>query len=452
MPGNSSGPVVTSVVNNPARALDKKFFCSFSTERPIRPSEFVQRIPTHPFLDGLANSDRSYIVAAPTGAGKSLTLRAALCRALVYGGESTIMVADPKAEQWSGLEKFPSVVHYLTESMGDKLDLDWEVLEKMPIGIQEDYMEISYWAWCIKQAWNELQRRIKTSTPMRRRGMAPPTFHPWVLVLDEHFSCLAKYEKMSSKAKDALQVNAVMSWLSDIVTKGRALGVRCVLISQSHLTSELGFSSAIRRSFGVLVLGRIDPLTGMGDLSMISAAISDRYLIPSDQARDALKSLFSYVQGTKLVKRGYPIALNVTGVNPKLGILPNLTVVDKIATGDAYLGFHPEIANDILSFSDGLSKSEESNSLESDGAKEAISEVLRVARHFREREREKKEVITASDVRNYSAKANPVKHMPLNGIRELFREIVQKKEEFLGEGGKAFLLGDGSSLSLKIEG
>ena len=117
-----------------------------------------------------------------------------------------------------------------------------------------------------------------------------------------------------------------MEPLNQIVAQGRELKVHLILVGQSHLCGEIGFSTAMRRSFAVLAQGRMGKNRDVG-YEPIAATIEDPNMFRNRADREALMRSFQEAIVIAQKRDDRPVLLTTMGT-PKIALLPDLKYIE----------------------------------------------------------------------------------------------------------------------------
>lgn len=249
----------------------------------------------------IAATDLHILIATKTGAGKSTTLKAVIHRISKNNPLAKFAIIDPKTTDWLGLQRSTKCVTYLEQdTTSEQLDAALSSIENV---------------------FDILQSRKNLKQQALKNGRDIPKFNSQYLIIDEWFSI---YDSIKRQKRE----DAFMEPLNQIVAQGRELKVHLILVGQSHLCGEIGFSTAMRRSFAVLAQGRMGKNRDVG-YEPIAATIEDPNMFRNKSDREALMRSFQEAIAIAQKHDDRPVLLTTMGV-PKIALLPDLKYIETV--------------------------------------------------------------------------------------------------------------------------
>lgn len=256
---------------------------------------------TGDIIGEIAATDLHILIATKTGAGKSTTLKAVIYRISQDNPSAKFAIIDPKTTDWLGLQRSTNCVTYLEQdTTSEQLDAALSSIEKI-FGI-------------LQSRKNQKQQALKNDRDI-------PKFNSQYLIIDEWFSI---YDSIKRQKRE----DSFMEPLNQIAAQGRELKVHLILVGQSHLCGEIGFSTAMRRSFAVLAQGRMGENRDVG-YEPIAATIEDPNMFRNKSERTALMRSFQEAIAIAQNRDDRPVLLTTMGV-PKIALLPDLKYIETI--------------------------------------------------------------------------------------------------------------------------
>lgn len=252
--------------------------------------------PVRNIVQEIASSHQSTVIVSEPGCGKSTLEKAVLATVLRTFDDVDIYIAGKKNDSWLGLTQNKERFCFVTK-------------ETLP-----DFVEM------METIQDELTRRL--GTPENERDF---NSLPLVLLLDD-WHALCKGLNKENKEK-------VTNILGEILTTGREVFVVAHVLTQSFNVTSLGLDDAnIRGSMNLIALmksntnenGRND-----GGSGTATRMINNPSIIGDNNQRQALlDQLPKLVKETE--KTGIPAMVCLMGVNPFLGMLPDLSWVKEV--------------------------------------------------------------------------------------------------------------------------
>jgi energy-coupling factor transporter ATP-binding protein EcfA2 len=266
---------------------------------PLELGQYRDNVFIGDIIGEIAATDLHILIATKTGAGKSTTLKAVIHRILKDNSAAKFTIIDPKTTDWLGLQRSSNCVTYLEQdTTSEQLDAALRAIEK---------------------TFDLLQARKNAKQQALKNDGEIPKFASQYLIIDEWFSV---YDSVKRQKRD----DAFMEPLNQIVAQGRELKVHLILVGQSHLCGEIGFSTAMRRSFAVLAQGRMGKNCDVG-YEPITATIEDPNMFRNKSEREALTER---LQSAILIAQkdgDRPVLLTTMGI-AKIALLPDLKFID----------------------------------------------------------------------------------------------------------------------------
>lgn len=247
-------------------------------------------------ISELANLTAHLLIVTRTRAGKSTLLLTVIHKGIDSHKGLELYIVDPKTTNWLGLQRIKGVVTYLTDDINNP---------KLAIEQAEPTIKKVYGIFAERKALFQQHLMGKGSKP---------SFHPVWLIIDEWYSL---YDKIKRVWKDS----PIINWLNEIVAQGAELGIHLILVAQSHLVSEIGFSTTMRRCFEFVCLGAIS-----ASFEPILAAVADANLFALRQQREELVLTANYA----IRHCGKRRVILTTQGTPKIAILPDLSWVHHV--------------------------------------------------------------------------------------------------------------------------
>ena len=242
-------------------------------------------------IQQIVNYDRSILMSAVTGCGKTTLLRACLTTIWEQSGKTAaFVVIDPKHSTY-GIEKtnpikegLPIVSHPSTAEDCTMILLlvEW-LLDKFLVGRQKD------------------RQRAEQSNKEYNPAPLYIVFDEWVALQTKMKSRLSKqdYDKFNNMVQE-------------LIVMGREDRVRVWLVGQSHQCGQIGLSGSIRDNLGLI------GLAAPNDCTSIDAMAADSYLFKNAVDRESIANAAAKLRGTRFY-------LSTLGVSPVINQTPNIT-------------------------------------------------------------------------------------------------------------------------------
>lgn len=296
--------------------IDYKHFEEEETEYKLKDSIDWEQYPlVNPgnLMDELVDFETHIVFATKTRAGKSTFLKSLIyfiSRRKKELGEKQprFIIGDPKTTNWLNLHKIPNVVTYISGSSDEQLT---------------KIQQIS------SQSYGILQNRINAVQKAIHQGLTPSDiiseFEDVYIILDEWFATYDKVNKSGTKFK-----NSIMGNLNDILAKGSELKIHLILVAQSHLSGEIGFSGAMKKSFIWIIGGRQGDKKDVGWES-IKNAINGRSPLLEIKS-EKMRMLESLEQAKEIASKlnNRPVAF-VLKSEAEMFVLPDLSFIKDVS-------------------------------------------------------------------------------------------------------------------------
>lgn len=290
-------------------------------------------------LDHLALDELSSIISSMPGSGKTTSLLYALWRFLQEWPMAIVRIADPKGSRWLGLENCPGVVTQLiTDRRPRYPDAALDKLDDDTLAVAS---ELVWLHGVVDGAWNEMRDRIKQRAKLAKAGQPAPVFAPYLAIIDEWMAALIKWENIPSNTRQLLGINNLKIKVQDLIAKGRELGVRVWLVSQSHLCSRVGLDASMRDGVNLLGVGRRNSQGG-GGMASVTRLVADHNVFPDEGDRRALRMALKIATNEGYGADGSPIIVSSHGIG-FIGITDDLRWVNEEDLGVSYLQHHPDL-------------------------------------------------------------------------------------------------------------
>ena len=245
-------------------------------------------------------SDKSILIAAGTGCGKTTTEQYYL---------QQFMSRYPKAELYALLNKNDDLFGVKRDRKKvfspESLDNDLETALRPLYQVYDIYLSR-------KDLSTSERRKVKENKPIR-------------LILGDWY---ATYQELLARL-DRKELQRVLSMIRQIITVGRDSGIGLVIDTQSANLDSLGLANdaSIRQSLDIFSQGYIYFEDGheKGELQTIRLTFSNK-TICSPEDREAIASDYELL--TKAIQSGElktPIIFSSVGSKPRLGIVPDLS-------------------------------------------------------------------------------------------------------------------------------
>ncbi|MGD1938359.1 MAG: hypothetical protein ACFCA4_12505 [Cyanophyceae cyanobacterium] len=380
--------------------------------------ELVQRHTNNEpgdLLYHLAVGDLSGLLACKSGAGKTTSLHYCLVEYHNAFPRGTLTVADSKGSGWLGLENCPGVVYQLVTDRphypesASELDPDTLLVASELVALSE----------VIDKTWRRYRDRVKMRAKRAKEGQPQPEFEPHLTVIDDWFGLLDKWNRFPPSVRKDLGIHNLTVKLNDIISRGRELRVRVLLITQSHLVKEVGLSGAMKESVVTVAQGRESEDEGSG-FGSVQRLVKDHNVFPDEVTREALKQSLRFAIATVTnpdsVYKGTPVLASTQGKG-FVGLADDLRWASDQNIGFSYMKHHPELSAKQRRLD--AESSPPSPNLQS--SQQVIEAIIRIAEHLRDDGQPK---ISASNVMQYSRAAEPTKVMDADSIRAYFPIIA----------------------------
>jgi hypothetical protein len=267
----------------------------YEDDEPITVAEYSKGVFTGDIIGEVADTDLHVLIATKSGAGKSTLLKALIQRIKKINSASKFGIVDPKTTDWLGLQSEDGVVTYLDQDTQD---------EQLDAASEQ-----------IGHAFRIMKNRIRAVQKILREGGKRPVFAPQYLILDEWW---VLQDMIASSKREA----EFFGMLNQIVAMGREMCVRLILVAQTHLCTQIGFSDPVRGCFSVLALGRMGEKNDVG-YRPIEAALADAKLFPNKQQRVSLAGMLGDAIAMAKKQGDRPVLLTTMGI-PKIALMPDL--------------------------------------------------------------------------------------------------------------------------------
>lgn len=271
----------------------------YEDDEAIAVTEYSKGVFTGDIIGEIAETDLHILIATKSGAGKSTALKGVIHRIKNTSPASRFSIVDPKTTDWLGLQSEEGVVTYLDQDT------------------QEEQLDAA--SEQIRYVFQIMKNRIKACQKALRENSRRPVFAPHYLILDEWWVLQSMIE--SSKRETEF-----FGMLNQIVAMGREMDVRLILVAQTHLCTQIGFSDPVRGCFSVLALGRMGEKNDVG-YRPIEAALSDAKLFPNKQQRLSLLAMLQDAITMAKKQSDRPVLLTTMGI-PKIALMPDLKHLD----------------------------------------------------------------------------------------------------------------------------
>jgi hypothetical protein len=271
----------------------------YEDDEPVAIAEYSKGVFTGDIIGEIAETDLHILIATKSGAGKSTALKGIIHRIKDSTPAAKFTIIDPKTTDWLGLQSEEGIVTYLDQdSQDEQLDAASEQIGRV---------------------FHIMKNRIKSIQKVLREGGNRPVFAPHYLILDEWWVLQGMIE--SSKRESEF-----FGMLNQIVAMGREMSVRLILVAQTHLCTQIGFSDPVRGCFSVLALGRMGEKNSVG-YRPIEAALTDAKLFPNKQQRISLATTLQDAIAMAKKQGDRPVLLTTMGI-PKIALMPDLKHLD----------------------------------------------------------------------------------------------------------------------------
>ncbi len=260
-----------------------------NAQRPMTNDQVGQRI-----IEELVSTKLSTLLAAPSGAGKSVTQSYWLTKLFEKFSTADVYVIAQKNDSFNGLREQKKVFVYDTDNPKDALQA----------------LQIVHDIFKARKQFLEEERSQFAKQPVR-------------LILADWYSIHNNLVKCHNK----LWQTEIQSKLADIVTVAREFNVSLFADSQTYNLASLGLAedSNIRNNLNIISQGLIsidEDGNEQGGFEVIQSIIRNAYIFPTEEVRRVIN-----FEVEKLVKisnaQHIPMILSTAGI-PKAGLLPDL--------------------------------------------------------------------------------------------------------------------------------
>lgn len=246
-------------------------------------------------IDELVSSKLSTLLAAPSGAGKSVTQAYWLTKLFEKFPQANVYVVARKNDSFNGLREQGKVSVYdsaNSQSLVDAINKVYKIFQErsqMPEGIEREKLK---------------------DKPVR-------------LILADWYSTHNSLIKTHKKLWDS----EIQTKLADIVTVAREFNVSLFADSQTYNIASLGLAedSNIRNNLNIISQGLIsfdEYELEQGGFEVMQTIIKSQYIFPDERLREKFASEFlSLIEISN--QQHIPAILSTSG-KPKAGLLPNL--------------------------------------------------------------------------------------------------------------------------------
>ena len=209
----------------------------YASDEPVAIAEYSKGVFTGDIIGEIAATDLHILIVTKSGAGKSTALKAIVRRIKEDTPASKFGIVDPKTTDWLGLQSEEGVVTYLDQDTQD---------EQLDAASEQ-----------ISHAFQIMKSRIRAVQKVLREGGKRPVFAPQYLILDEWWVLQDMIGSLKRESE-------FFGMLNQIIAMGREMSVRLILVAQTHLCTQIGFSDPVRGCFSVLALGRMGEKNDVG--------------------------------------------------------------------------------------------------------------------------------------------------------------------------------------------
>lgn len=229
----------------------------------------AEQTPKFSIIEQLATYDKSVLISADTGCGKTTLLKAAIDHLKQTQPITRLLIIDPKKSRWMPpnmtFDDGNSSVQYVSK------DTVMDVVDRLT-WIADQYIE------------SRQNHRLECE------GNGSPYNPPRTIILiDEWVALQGKLERVLS----AQEIKNFNRLVQDIIVMGREDKVTIWLVGQSHLCGDIGMKGSIRGNLGVLGLASPDKTDG------VEAIANDSYLIKDPQNRQYLSEQIRKLRGKR---------------------------------------------------------------------------------------------------------------------------------------------------------
>lgn len=260
-------------------------------------------------LDELAKTTLHIMFGVMSGAGKSTSMKAIIWKIHANNPTAKFIIVDPKTTDWLGLQLFPKTVYYLSGEVLDQL-----------VGLKN----------AVAIAYNILDARISKGQRLLERNKTPlePEFDIY-LIVDEWFALFDALKKLPAKLKAEYFLNDIPLYINALIAKGREHKIHVFLVAQTHLSTETGISTAMRRSLALVGQGRLTP-DGDGGYASIEGIINDSNVFKYSGTR---RHLTDCLQLAIAEAGNLPVIMTTMGT-PRVGLLDDLSHIHSLKITD----------------------------------------------------------------------------------------------------------------------
>ncbi|MBD3821513.1 MAG: hypothetical protein IE914_04555, partial [Thiotrichales bacterium] len=226
------------------------------------------------------------LLPATTGSGKTSTILALMERMIKIQPDTEFHVIDPKGTIWGGLKE-------------NIIEID---LVNPSVGIQD-----------VLELFENLKRQLQLRKRIRKARIEAGQdykINPVIVIIDEYLALLQAARECPGKNLD----NLISKTVETLAFFAREDNIKLVIISQSHLVSQLGFNTAARNQFALLCQG-----IGANSQSFKPVVMA----LSSDEFKNTNLLQQFYRLTTKFPDR--PVAFSSLGANGRVELLPDLS-------------------------------------------------------------------------------------------------------------------------------
>ncbi|CAN1213613.1 type IV secretory system conjugative DNA transfer family protein [Tumidithrix helvetica PCC 7403] len=298
----------------------------------LRPLERSERVPSFSprtkaevyrgdILEELSRTTLHIMFGVMSGAGKSTSMKAIIWKIHTQNPTAKFIIVDPKTTDWLGLQLFERTVFYLS---GDILNQLLQLKQAVAI------------------AYDILDDRISKGQRLLELGgsLGDPEFDIY-LIIDEWFALHDALKKLPAKLKAERGLNDILLHVNALIAKGREHRIHVFLVAQTHLSTETGISTAMRRSLALVGQGRLTP-DGDGGYASIEGIINDSNVFKHGGTR---KYLTECLQIAIAEAGNLPVIMTTMGT-PRIGLIGDLSHTHSLKITD-YVSLQSRSASGI---------------------------------------------------------------------------------------------------------
>ena len=227
------------------------------------------------------------LLPATTGSGKTSTILALMERMVLIQPDTVFHVIDPKGTIWGGLDQ-KNIIEIDLVNPNDGIQNVLELFENLKQELQ-------------------LRKRIRKA---RVEAGQDYKINPIIVIIDEYLALLQAARECSTRRLEEL----ISRTLETLAFFAREDNIKLVIISQSHLVSQLGFNTAARNQFALLCQG-----IGANSQSFKPIVMA----LSSDEFKNTNLLQQFYRLAAKFPNR--PVAFSSLGATGRVEVLPDLT-------------------------------------------------------------------------------------------------------------------------------